>query len=99
MAVNLDLEPRTVTVRIPLKPLGWKTVGQVKDITGEPELASMRELHRYRSSPKLLSELDTLKQQAASMRKEPETRIDKDTLSLTFTIESHDYRIFITEGK
>lgn len=99
VAVNLDLEPRTVTVRIPLKPLGWKTVGQVKDITGEPELASMREQQRYKSSPKLLSELDTLKQQAASMRKAPETRIDKDTLSLTFTIESHDYRIFITEGK
>ncbi len=99
VAVNLDLEPRTVTVRIPLKPLGWKTAGQVKDITGEPEVVDMRKLAQYRSSPKLLAELDVITAQASSMRKVPEMQIANEEMSLKFTLESHDYRIFKIEGK
>jgi hypothetical protein len=59
----------------------------------------MRKLAQYKSSPKLLAELDAVTAQASAMRKAPEMQIANEEMSLKFKLESHDYRIFKIEGK
>ncbi len=98
VVVNLDREPRTATLAVPLAALGWKGVADLAETTAEPEAEAIRRTARYRNSPALHSEMEAIVTAAAAERQPPEKQVVDGLLLLTLTVASHDYRLFIAEG-
>lgn len=99
VVVNLDLEPRTATIAIPLAPLGWTNAGAVTETTGEPEVAALRERQPWKSTPKLLAELEAVAAAAAADRQTPELQVVEGVLHLKLKVAAHDYRLLIVEAR
>lgn len=97
--VNLGLEPVVTTVAVPFAKIGWKDCGRVEDTTREPELAAMRGLQRYKTSPEWLARMDELEKAAAASRTIVTSRKADGVLYLTLPLASHDYRVLTVEGR
>jgi hypothetical protein len=98
VAVNLDLEPRTVTVTIPLAPLGWKDAGKAVETTTEQELENKRNWWLRNNKTELAKSADTVLAAVRAARLAPVVRVVDGTVQLTFELPSHDYRTFTVEA-
>ncbi len=102
VTVNLALEPRTVTVSIPLASLNWKGAGTVTEIdTGDAGLKDRPRHLRAVKKPELAESFDAYLKalSAAGAGKAPTLRVAGGKLQLTFELSSHDYRVFTVEGQ
>jgi hypothetical protein len=98
VAVNLDLAPRTVTVTLPLAPLGWKDAGKVVETTNEAELEQKRDNWKRQGKAELAKAAEAVLAAVRAARLAPTVRVADGKLLLTFDLPSHDYRVFTVDA-
>lgn len=98
VVVNLDLEPRTVTVSIPLGPLGWSDAGQVVETTTEKELEQKRGQWLRTKRPDLAEQADAVLAAVRTGRSAPAVNTEGGVLRLTLDLPSHDFRTFTADA-